>query len=267
MSLRETINDCQSTEDSSLPAIAVLGRERNRVARLCAAARSKALNAFEAPLPLTDFETGKSDVLLVDGNALTAEDRLWIRGLLVSAGAMPLVVVTEAPSLATTAELIADGVDDVLDWATLTSGGLARAVTMALARRVARRKMRGSVFAESTPAPAPVKPTTPSAPQTLTLLQECASAMILVNPDGVVEFANPEAESLLGVPEGSLKGAPFALEVSPDRKEDITLDGPDGKLVQAELRAVDTAHGDIPMRVVTLHDVSLRKALTQHFAA
>lgn len=260
MQSRPSPEESQSADDFAAPAIAVLGRERNRVARLGAVARARSLRAFEAALPLTETEVGRCDLLLVDGGGLSAEDRLWIRGLSASAEDKPMIVVTEAAGLETAADLIAEGADDVLDWTTLTSSSLARAVTLTLARRKIRLPAR---FAAPAVAPAPA----PAKPSSLTLLQECASAILLVNPDGIVQFANPEAEALLGVPEGSLTGTPFALDVNQETREEIVLDGPDGKLVHAELRIVETNHGDVPMRVVTLQDMSLRHALTRHFAA
>ncbi|MBN4046422.1 PAS domain-containing protein [bacterium AH-315-P15] len=234
---------------AAIPKLAVLGRERNRVARLTAVARSRNLSAHEAALPLCAAETGACHMLLIDAGDLTAEDRLWIRGLLGSAIGTPAIVVTESVGFEGAVELISAGVDDVLDWTTLTSASLARAVHLTLARR------------KATPA------ASADGSGTVTLLQECASALMMVDPDGIVRFANPEAEALLGVPEGSLAGAPFALELNNEAREEVLLDGHDGRQVHAQVRIVETEHGGVPMRVVTLQDMTLRRALERHFAA
>jgi PAS domain-containing protein len=165
--------------------------------------------------------------------------------------------------------LVTEGVDDVLDWTTLTSAGLARAVRLTLARREVRPKAEAPAPAKNAAANGARNETVngTASGATLTLLQECASAIMMVDPDGIVRFANPEAEQLLGVPEGSLAGAPFALEVNKGTREEIVLDGPEGRQVHAEVRIVETEHGDVPMRVVTLQDMSLRRALERHFAA
>ena len=254
--------DTPDTEGNAVktPRLAVLGRERNRVARLVAVACSRDISAHEAALPFTQDERRSMDLLLLDAGTLHAEDRLWVRGVLSEAGELPVMVVADATNCEQAASLVSEGIDDVLDWATLTSASLARAVHLTLARR----KASGTIAAPAAPAP---KKTPKNDATTLTLLQECASAIMMVDPDGIVRFANPEAEQLLGVPEGSLTGAPFALEVNKDSREEIVLDGPEGRLVHAEIRMVETEHGDVPMRVVTLQDVSLRKALERHFAA
>jgi PAS domain-containing protein len=239
-----------------VPRLAVLGRERNRVARLVAVAQSRDLAAVEARLPFTGAEREAMDVLVLDAGALSAEDRLWVKGVLAESGITPVIVVTDAADLSGAESLVSEGVDDVLDWTTLTSASLARAVRLTLARQ--------TIHAKPVPAPNGKAAAVPSA---LTLLQECASALMMVDPDGIVRFANPEAEELLGVPEGSLTGAPFALAVDKGAREEVVLDGPDGRQVHAEVRVVETEHGDVPMRVVTLQDMSLRRALERHFAA
>ncbi len=242
------------------------------MARLIAVAESRELSAREATLPFTEAARDQMDLLLIDAGALGAEDRLWARGVIGEAAGAPVIVVADAADFNAAAALIAEGADDVLDWATLTSAGLARAVHLTLARR-----QTGSAV----PAPQDAGPQAPvsqtpisqtnepakNGTGALTLLQECASAIMLVDPEGIVRFANPEAEHLLGVPEGSLAGAPFALEVNNASREEVMLDGPDGRQVHAEVRIVETEHGDVPMRVVTLQDMSLRRALARHFAA
>jgi len=241
-----------------MPRLAVLGRERNRVARLVAVAHNRDLAAWEAALPFTGAERDAMDMLLLDAGALTAEDRLWVKGVLAEAGMTPVIVVTDSAEFDGAVALVTEGVDDVIDWTTLTSHTLARAVRLTLARRQVQPRAA---------ATAPIAVPAVNGATTLTLLQECASAIMMVDTDGIVRFANPEAEHLLGVPEGSLTGAPFALEVNGGSREEIVLDGPDGRQVQAEVRIVETDHGDVPMRVVTLQDMSLRRALERHFAA
>lgn len=245
------------------PRLAVFGRERNRTARLCAVARSRSLSAEEIQLPVADGDLASSDLLLIDAGELSPEDRLWVRGVLSAAGKAPAIVISDTANFEGAVSLVSEGVDDVLDWTTLTSASLARAVHLTLARRRVRSA------APTAPANEPLPPTQKEPPRaaSLTLLQECASAIMMVDPDGIVRFANSEAEKLLGVPEGSLAGAPFALEVNRNKREEIMLDGPDGRQVHAEVRVVETEHGDVPMRVVTLQDMSLRKALERHFAA
>ncbi len=270
-------------ESPPIPRLAILGRERNRVSQLCAVARSRNLDAHEAALPLVQGEMAHCQLLLIDGGHLTAADRLWIRGLLRAADGKPAIVISEPVDHDAAADLIRSGAADVLDWTTLTSGHLARAVHLSLARQ--ETQSRQEIQAPLQEAEAPIIPdlavpepvaSKPAAPtlkpatgeaNNITLLQECASALLLVDPEGIVKFANPEAEYLLGVPEGSLAGAPFALDLRGGEREEVLLDGPEGRQVDAEVRVVETEHGGVPMRVVTLQDMGLRHALERYFSA
>lgn len=228
------------------PLVHVVARDGSAATMLCALAPSGRLNLQK------DCNVAPDAVLLHAGG-LRAEDRMWARGQIGASKAAPVIVVGDNVSDEIACELIAVGAADVLDWATLTSTGLSRAVHLALAR--------GAQFSNQINK-APVKADTP-----MTLLQECASAIIMVDPDGIVKFANRDAEEMLGVAPGSLTGQPFALALSGEGKKEITLDGPNGRSVKAEMRIVDTKHGGVPMRVVTLQDVALRRLLEQHFAA
>ncbi len=233
-----------------VPLVHVIAREDGIATQLCAMAPSGRL-CLERSNGSADAD---ADAALICGGGLRAEDRMWLRGVIANTkSAYPVIIVGDNVTDEIACELIEAGASDVLDWATLTSTSLSRAVHLVLAR--------GAQFSTQINAAAPI----PEAP--ITLLQECASAIIMVDPDGIVKFANRDAEDILGVPAGSLTGAPFALAMNGAGKKDIVLDGPNGREVKAEVRVVDTEHGGVPMRVVTLQDVTLRRLLEQHFAA
>ncbi len=228
------------------PLVHVISRDAGAATQLCAMSPS-------GRLFLQQSDDMQADALLVYAAGLRPEDRMWARGIIGNSKSVPVIIVGDNVSDEIACELIAAGAADVMDWATLTSTSLSRAVHLALAR--------GAQFANQI-APSPAKADT-----SMTLLQECASAIIMVDPDGIVKFANRDAEEMLGVPEGSLTGRPFALAMCGEGKKEVTLDGPNGRAVKAEMRVVDTKHGGVPMRVVTLQDVTLRRLLEKHFAA
>lgn len=236
-----------------LPVLGVVARETSAAAQLAAIAPKGTLSAEQ--IDLRKLDQSNADVILADGGTLTAEDRMWLRGVLGKAETRPVIVVADTVSDGAAVDLITSGAADVLDWAVLTSASLSRAVHMAMAR--------GPQSASPQPAPQAKA----RKEKSILLLQECASALIMVDPEGVVKFANRDAEEMLGVPAGSLTGAPFALSMSGEGKKEILLDGAGGREVKAEMRIVDTEHGGVPMRVITLQDVTLRKVLERYFAA
>lgn len=239
-----------------MPRLAILGRNQMRTSQLCAVARARDLDAYETTLPLSTFEMDRCDLILVDAGKLGAEDRLWLRGILNTKTDKPIIAICDGIRVCDAVDLVDAGIEDVLDWATLTSAQLARVVHLGLARRSARPNVP-----KSKSEPAAYKT------ETVTLLQECASAIVMVDPDGMVQFANPDAEQLLGVPVGSLAGAPFALELTGEGKQEILLDGASGRQVHTDVRVVEADHGGVPIRVVSLQDMSLRHVLEKYFSA
>ena len=96
----------------------------------------------------------------------------------------------------------------------------------------------------------------------LTLAQESAEAMLILDRQGRVQFLNEEAASLLGRPVTSLLGHrfPFTLS-SPPQTSEIQIDRPDGSRRDAEIRMVETEWGAKPARIVSLNDITLRRKL------
>lgn len=96
----------------------------------------------------------------------------------------------------------------------------------------------------------------------LTLGQESAEAMVILDRQGRVQFLNEEAAQLLGHPAAKLMGAPFpfALSACPQNSE-VSIERPDGTQRDAEIRMVETEWGTKPARIVSLNDITLRRKL------
>ncbi|WP_300781256.1 response regulator [Enhydrobacter sp.] len=95
------------------------------------------------------------------------------------------------------------------------------------------------------------------------LVEKNADGIIVVDGDGVVLFANPAAEEIFGRPPAVLIGAPIGIPVAAGETTEIAVHRPDGRLVEAEIRVVDTVWNQQPARLATLRDVSARKAMEE----
>ena len=91
----------------------------------------------------------------------------------------------------------------------------------------------------------------------MTLVQETAEGLVILDHDGAVRFANDVAENLLGAEPGSLTGKPFRFPVSAG--EPITAEFPEGR--STELRFIETEWGGLPARIGSLADVTVRREL------
>jgi signal transduction histidine kinase/DNA-binding response OmpR family regulator len=95
------------------------------------------------------------------------------------------------------------------------------------------------------------------------LVEKNADGIIVVDGDGVVLFANPAAEEIFGRPPAVLIGAPIGIPVATGETTEIAVHRPDGRLVEAEIRVVDTVWNQQPARLASLRDVSARKAMEE----
>lgn len=100
----------------------------------------------------------------------------------------------------------------------------------------------------------------------VTLVQETPEAIVILDSQGVVRFANGAAQELLGRSNDDLVGQPFGLPSDPG-EHDITITRPDGDNRFAEMRIVDTRWGGVPARVAALNDVTVRRKLEQTMQA
>jgi hypothetical protein len=125
-------------------------------------------------------------------------------------------------------------------------------VAVAVRRALARKSARDCALKHQACAAVPPTPPTP-----LTLVQETAEGLVILDHDGAVRFANDVAEDLLGAEHGSLTGKPFRFPVSAG--EPITADFPEGR--STELRFIETEWGGLPARIGSLADVTVRREL------
>lgn len=131
-----------------------------------------------------------------------------------------------------------------------------RALALALRRAVQRRLTRDNqTRASITP---PRKDISPS----VTLVQESAEAIVILDTQGHVKFVNAAAEELLGRKSAELIGTAFDAPTEPGESE-ISLERPDGDHRLAEMRVVETRWGGVPARVAALNDVTVRRKLEE----
>jgi signal transduction histidine kinase/DNA-binding NarL/FixJ family response regulator len=192
------------------------------------------------------------DALVVDiGAGGPAEMAFLARVIALGPDAPVVAVGQESPEVQTAA--IEAGAEDCVGANLLAL----KTLTLAIRRAVSRRKIRDGRDKRAVAA----KPE----PQ-MTLVQESSDAMVILDSQGNVRFANNAAEELMGRKASELVGKPFGLPTEPGEHE-IALVRPDGENRLAEMRIVDTRWGGVPARVAALNDVTVRRRLERTIQA
>jgi len=94
----------------------------------------------------------------------------------------------------------------------------------------------------------------------VTVVQEAADAMVILDNDGKVAFANSAAADLLGRSLESLVGCRLDMPMEPGDR-DVRIKHPSGEERFADLRIVETEWGGRPARVAALTDTTVRRTL------
>ncbi len=92
------------------------------------------------------------------------------------------------------------------------------------------------------------------------LVDKNADGILVVGDDGLVLFANPAAEDLFGRSFDELVGSPIGVPVVVREMSEIAIVRPGGQKIDAEVRVVETIWDRHPAMLVSLRDVSARRA-------
>ncbi|MGB5093542.1 MAG: histidine kinase dimerization/phospho-acceptor domain-containing protein [Parvibaculum sp.] len=250
-----------STSDVELFPLSVHVVSRSRA--LCEGLSELARQGSTGPLQLTFSDPDEGmDPLLVPG----------VDAIVIDLGAghsADLALLRRAVALGPDAPVLAVGHDDpILQMKAMQTGAedclvadllAPRHIGLALRRAVQRRKTR-----EAQPRPS-ITTTRKENTPAVTLVQESAEAIVILDTNGLVKFLNSAAEDMLGRKSAELIGKPFGLPCEPGESE-VALTRPDGDNRLAEMRVVETRWGGVPARVAALNDVTVRRKLEETMA-
>ena len=95
------------------------------------------------------------------------------------------------------------------------------------------------------------------------LVEKNADGIIVVDEAGIVLFANPAAEEIFGRPTRLLVGSPIGIPFVAGDITEIAIFRPRGDQIDAEIRVVETTWDHRPARLVSLRDISVRRAMEE----
>jgi PAS domain-containing protein len=93
-----------------------------------------------------------------------------------------------------------------------------------------------------------------------TIIEKSADGILIVGGDGLIRFANPAAEALMGRPRAELTDAPFGIPLVPGEATEVDiLRNGDGDAYVAEMRVVETEWEGETVYLASLRDISARR--------
>ncbi|MEW6359326.1 MAG: ATP-binding protein [Planctomycetota bacterium] len=95
------------------------------------------------------------------------------------------------------------------------------------------------------------------------IIEKNADAMVILDRQGVVRFANPAAALLSGIPVEKLVGDAFGLPLTSEDQVEVDIFRPDGEPRVAEMRMVEVEWEGQPAYLASLHDITKRKRAEQ----
>ncbi|MEQ9518593.1 MAG: PAS domain-containing sensor histidine kinase [Parvibaculum sp.] len=201
------------------------------------------------------------DAILFDVGAGTPDDMSALRRFVTLGPNVPVIALFERPHFQSdcACEAIAIGAEDAFAFDPFNTETLLTPVRLAIARAARqstnRNRQAGGCSAATAKTSTPLPVADP-----LTVVQEAADAMIILDNEGKVAFANSAAAELLGRSLESLAGATLDFPVAAGDRP-LAIKQPSGEERFADLRIVETEWGGKPARVAALTDTTVRHRL------
>lgn len=192
------------------------------------------------------------DIVLLDPFIPDATDLANDIAALQGSADAPLIVLTDVEDADTAEAAIRAGAVEYVVKGTLAG----RALMRTLRQAVERHGMATQLERERRNAEA-VKE------QFQNLIASNSDAMLVVDEDGVIRFANDVAGQLMQRPIAQLIGSRFGIPLEGGDNTEINLMRDDGRRITAEMRVMQTVWEDAPAYLATLRDISARKEAEQ----
>lgn len=93
------------------------------------------------------------------------------------------------------------------------------------------------------------------------LTEQSPDAVIMLDAEGLVLFANPSAESLFGIERSRLQGSHFGFPLAGQKSAEIEVPRMSGETARAEMRVVETRLNKEPVYIASLRDITERKSV------
>ncbi len=195
---------------------------------------------------LESLARGSIDVVLLDLGLPDSQGLETCRRIHRAAPLIPIVVLTHQDDVGL--EAIRAGATDYLSKQQAAGALLSRALRFAIERQaLVRRLLETTRAAESSDS------------NFKNLINENADAMLVLDQDGVIRFANPSAVMLFRRSETELVREQFGHALARDETSEIEIIRPGAEAVLAEMRVVEVKWDDTRAYLACIRDITERE--------
>lgn len=189
------------------------------------------------------------DIVLLDPFVADATDLASDLTRLRAQTDAPIIVITDVECFKTAELATRTGAVDYVVKGTLTGQALMRTLRQAVERHGMATQLERQRREEEA-----------AKERFHNLIASNADAMLVIDGEGIIRFANPVAEDLLARPGSELVGSRFGIPSEGAGGTEINVVRPSGIATTAEMLVMETEWDGEPAYIATLRDISTRKA-------
>ncbi|NJP05762.1 MAG: PAS domain-containing protein [Chloroflexaceae bacterium] len=209
----------------------------------CAVQRVNTLDAAR-----TCMEENTVDVLLVDSFMLDDHGLIQLATIHEDQTGLPIILLAETIAEERAIRAMQSGVNDYLIKEKINPDILNRALLYAFKQnQIKARMIHYSHELQN------------SERRFLNLITQNADGVIVIDPQGVIQFCNPAAEQLLARNANALIGQIFGYPVVGGETAEMDIVRPDGEEVVSEMRIVDIEWENEPSLLISFRDITQHK--------
>ncbi|MEM1398332.1 MAG: ATP-binding protein [Pseudomonadota bacterium] len=224
--------------------------------------RTFVLHVDSLAAALVSLGSGDFDAVLINPNLSDSRGIDTVILLMQQALDVPVVVLCDADQEPLAIEALQYGVQDVLVHENLARENIQRVIRYACERH----RLHSDIESR-------IRKTESFRRRCRSVVDDNADAMVVVDQEGVVRYANPAACSLMAMDAETLVGSPFGLPIEGMSVSEVDILRSDHVPVVADIRAMETRWDGEPAFIATMRDITARREkenslkLAEHFAS
>ncbi|MBI1176329.1 response regulator [bacterium] len=188
------------------------------------------------------------DIALLDLQLPDSSGKVTFYELHQAAPNLPIIVLTGLRDGAASRDLLRRGAQDYL----VKDAGMGPLLVRSIVNAIERNRLMSELNVRA-------RQLQESEARIRTIIEANADAIIIVDAEGIIQFANPMAAQMFGRRRDDLMGQPFGFPVAENQVAELDIRRGDGTTGVAEIRMVEFVWGESVAFLASLRDITGHK--------